>query len=198
MSDKDYKEKYKEYKEKYYQEINKKDDERKSKNDVYNPIVNVNVNCCENKKESVRPSAFRAVNKTAGQRLLGPTDLPVDPIPIEYPDEIFDLNKEYDRRTSIFTPKQDGVYLIIGSIGLLPDGPANYSARIFIVVNGNSVAADNDFFGEELPITNLVSVSTIVKLFTGDEVQVFAQSITDGTVVPDPIFTHYEAARIPL
>ncbi len=140
------------------------------------------------------PSAFKAVNETTAQS-VGP-----NPVQIEYPDEIFDLNNEYNPSTSTFTPKQDGVYSIIASIGFLPNNSKKYSVRIFIVVNGDPVAADNDFM--HLPIVNLVNVSTILKLSEGDEVQVSAQATTNGNTVPEPLentvhFTHFEAARFP-
>lgn len=83
-----------------------------------------------------------------------------------------------------------------------PDVPASYSARIFITINGEAVVADNDFLSEELEIVNLVSVSTILKLPAGSNVQVIAQATTDGKTVPEPLlgtvdFMHFEAARFP-
>ncbi|MEJ9228923.1 hypothetical protein LAV79_05380 [Peribacillus butanolivorans] len=149
------------------------------------------------KKKSVRPAAFRAVNTKIPQK-VGPADL----TQIKYPEEQFDLNNEYNPNTSTFTPKHDGVYSIIASIGFISDVPTDYSVRIFIVVNGDLIVADNDFLGEELPIVNLVSVSTILKLSSGDEVQVFAQATTDGNTVPEPLentvfFMNFQAARFP-
>ncbi|MFF0826809.1 hypothetical protein ACFYU8_01505 [Brevibacillus sp. NPDC003359] len=89
-------------------------------------------------------SAFRAVNQTTTQR-VGPADLTT----IEYPDELFDLNNEYNPSTSAFTPKQDGVYLVIASLGFLSDVPTNYSVRIFIGINGTI----------SLPFTSVISHS---------------------------------------
>lgn len=193
MSDNDYKERYKKYKEKYYHEKNKNEEEWKSKKDVSNPIVNVNVNCCDHKKESTGPSAFRAAASTS--QAIGPADI----TQIMYPDQEFDLNNEYDPGTSTFEPKQDGIYLIIASLAFVPDVAANYSVRMFIVINDvNVAAADNDFFGAPLTNNNHVSVSTITKLFKGDRVQIFAQAIIDGNTDPDPSFNHFEAARFRL
>ncbi|MDR4983957.1 hypothetical protein CN491_08685 [Bacillus cereus] len=142
-------------------------------------------------------SGFRAINREFEQS-VGPADL----TSISYPNEIFDLNDEYNPITSTFTPKQDGVYLIIASIGFFPNVPASYSARIFITINGEAVVADNDFLSEELEIVNLVSVSTIIKLDAGSNVQVIAQATADGKTVPEPLlgtvdFMHFEAARFP-
>lgn len=151
----------------------------------------VNVNCCDNKKESVRPSAFKAVNATSEQ-IVTP-DNPVDRV--LYPVEIFDLNNEYDPNTSTFIPKQDGVYLIIASFGFFPDVVTNYRVRITIFVNGDPVVTDNDFFGEIL-FGNVVSVSAILPLKAKDTVNVEAASSTSGVIAPDPIATHFEASRL--
>ncbi|MGG4441173.1 hypothetical protein [Brevibacillus fortis] len=129
---------------------------------------------------------------------MGPADLTA----IEYPDELFDLNNEYNPSTSTFTPKHNGVYLIIASLGFFANVPTSYSVRIFIAINGTLRVADNDFLGEELAIVNLVSASSILQLSAGDAVQVFAQATTDGTTVPEPLentvhFMNFEAARFP-
>ncbi|EJQ50578.1 hypothetical protein QUG02_14020 [Bacillus hominis] len=142
-------------------------------------------------------SGFRAINRELEQK-VGPADLTL----ISYPNEIFDLNNEYNPITSTFTPKQNGVYLIIASIGFFPNVPASYSARLFITINGEAVVADNDFLSEELEIVNILSVSTILKLSAGSNVQVIAQATTDGNTVPEPLggtvdFMHFEAVRFP-
>jgi len=149
------------------------------------------------KNKSARPSGFRAVNTKVPQK-VGPADL----TQIKYPEVQFDLKHEYNPKTSTFTPKHDGVYSIIASIGFISDVPTDYSVRIFIVVNGVLKVADNDFLGEQLPIVNLVSVSTILKLSSGDDVQVFAQATTDGTTETEPLentvfFMNFQAARFP-
>lgn len=159
--------------------------------------VEVNVHCCDNKKKSARPSAFRAVNSTVEQNVTANTLV----VPVLYPDEIFDLNNEYDPVTSTFTPKQDGLYSIIASVNFGPvvGGiivPTNYRVLILILVNGNAVVADNDFFGE-LPIGDATSVSAILQLEAGDEVNVSALSSTNGVLFAVPLAMHFEAARLP-
>lgn len=155
------------------------------------------IDCWYNKKESTRPSAFRAVNNTVHQSFpAGPT-----PNQIAYPTEIFDLNNEYNPSTSIFKPKQDGVYSIIAGIRFNPDVPTNYSSRILIVVTrGNiitDIVQDNDFFGPDVPFPNILSVSGILQLSAGDKVGVFVTCTTNGVYFPDPTAMHFEAARFP-
>ena len=164
---------------------------------IQNVKVNVHCDCCDNKKKSTRPSAFRAVNTTAEQSVTADTLV----VPVLYPDKIFDLNNEYDPVTSTFTPKQDGVYSIIASVNFGPvvDGeivPTNYRVLTVIRVNGNPVVADNDFFGE-IPIGSGISVSAILQLATGDEVNVAAVSSTNGVLFANPLGMHFEAARLP-
>lgn len=143
---------------------------------------------------SIPQSAFRAVNVTVEQSATA--DVPV--IPVLYPNEIFDLNNEYDPVTSTFTPKQDGVYLIIASVNFFPDIETNYRVLILIRVNGVPVASDNDFFGE-IPIGDITSVSAILPLKAGDTVNVAVSSSTDGTILSTEFAspTHFEAARFP-
>lgn len=155
------------------------------------------IDCCDNKEESVRPSAFRAVNNTAEQNVIANTLV----VPVLYPDEIFDLNNEYDPVASTFTPKQNGVYSIIASVNFGPvvNGvivPTNYRVLTVIQVNGNPVVGDNDFFGE-IPIGNVISVSAILQLTAGDEVNVTALSSTNGILFLNPLAMHFEAARLP-
>jgi hypothetical protein len=185
MSDHYYKKKYKEYKEKYEQEKNKKKD--------CQPIVNVNVNCDEI-KESVQASAFKAVNISTVQMVTA--NVPITPV--RYPDEIFDLNNEYDPETSAFIPKQDGIYLVIAGINFIPNTVTNYRVLILIHVNGIPVAADNDFYGE-IPIGDVTRVSAILALKTGDVVNVSTLVSTDGFINPNPdaFTTQFEAARFP-
>ena len=138
-------------------------------------------------------SAFRAVKAAEAQRFpAGPT-----PNQITYPNEIFDLKNEYDQRTSIFSPRQGGVYSIIAGVGFNPDVLTNYSVRMLIVVNDNVVVAHNDFFGQEVPFGNLVNISAILFLNAGDRVRIFANSTTDGVFFADPLVAHFEAARFP-
>lgn len=153
----------------------------------------INSTCCHKKKKRVRPSAFRAVNSTTQESVTA--DTLVDPV--IYPNEIFDLNNEYDPVTSTFTPKQDGVYSIIASVDFYPDiTQVNHRVLINIQINGNSVVSDNDFFGE-ITFRNVTSVSAILQLTAGDEVNVTAASSTNGFLTDIPLGMHFEAARLP-
>ncbi|MBC6973459.1 ABC transporter permease [Bacillus sp. Xin] len=173
-------------KESTYDKRDKKHEEKTS--------VNVNVNCCcEDKKEKlVRASAFRAVN-TVNQNLPANTF-----IKVLFQNEQFDLANEYNPATSIFIPKTRGVYSVIAKIGFFPnDTNLNYRARVEIRVNGNAaIAIDNDFFGP-INFGNAVSVSTIIQLEVGDQVEVFAQSSIAGVISIAEDRSHFEAARFP-
>ena len=155
-------------------------------------FFNLNINCCDKEEKSVRPSAFRAVNNTAGQNVTANTQV----VPVAYPNEIFDLNNEYDPVASTFTPKQDGVYSIIASVNFFPVETINYRVLINILINGNPVVADNDFFGES-PFSDVTSVSAILQLTAGDKVNVSAVSSTNGFLIANPLAMHFEAARFP-
>ncbi|WP_459503635.1 C1q-like domain-containing protein [Bacillus sp. C1] len=157
--------------------------------------INVEVNCCcdkEKDRDLVRASAFRAVN-TGSQTVLANTF-----VKVLFQVEQFDLANEYNPITSTFIPKTKGVYSIIGTIGFLPnDLSQSYRARVEIRVNGNpAIAIDNDFFAP-INFINAVSVSTIVQLQAGDQVEIYAQSNVDGTIVSSEDGSHFEAARFP-
>ena len=115
-----------------------------------------------------------------------------------FQNEQFDLANEYNPETSIFIPKTKGVYSFIGTIGFFPNDPSlNYRARVEIRVNGNAaIAIDNDFFGP-IGFGNVVSVSTIIQLHEGDQVEVYAQSSIDGVLSTSEDGSHFEAARFP-
>ncbi|OJD87360.1 ABC transporter permease [Bacillus cereus] len=148
--------------------------------------------CHDNKDNLVRASAFRARN-TVNQNVPANTF-----VKVLFQNEQFDLANEYNPATSIFMPKTKGVYSIIGTIGFFPNDPTlNYRARVEIRVNGNAaIAIDNDFFGP-ISFGNVVSVSTIVQLNAGDEVEIYAQSSIDGVLSPLEDGAHFEAARFP-
>ncbi|WP_144649573.1 C1q-like domain-containing protein [Bacillus cereus] len=148
--------------------------------------------CNDNKEKLVRASAFRARN-TVNQAVPANTF-----VKVLFQNEQFDLANEYDAATSIFIPKTKGVYSIIGTIGFFPNDPSlNYRARVEIRVNGNAaIAIDNDFFGP-ISFGNVVSVSTIIQLNEGDQVEIYAQSSIDGFLSPLEDGAHFEAARFP-
>ena len=156
--------------------------------------INVNVNCCDNRKDSVRPSAFKAVNSTADQTVTANTPV----VPVLYPNQIFDLNNEYDPATSTFTPKQDGIYLIIASVSFFPDDvETNYRLVLNIRLNNIPVVTDDEFFGANpVPTGDQVSVSGILKLEKGDEVTISLFPTTDGIIIAEPASTRFEASKL--
>lgn len=152
---------------------------------------------CLYKKECVRPSAFKAVNETFEQNVTADNLV----VPVRYPNEIFDLNDEYDPEESTFSPKQDGLYSVIASVnfGSVVNGeiiPTNYRVLIVIRVNGAPVVADNDFFGE-IPIGSGISISAILQLNARDEVNIAIVSSTNGVLFANPLGMRFEAARLP-
>lgn len=170
----------------------KKHDSKKNE-----PNIIVNVNCCDQNKESAKPSAFRAVN-CAFEQTVNADELV---IPVKYPNVVFDLNNEYDPDSSTFSPKQDGIYSITASVNFGPVVndiivPTNYRVLIVIRVNGQPVVADNDFFGE-IPIGSGISVSAILQLDAEDEVNIAAVSSTNGIFFANPLGMHFDIARLP-
>lgn len=182
---------------------NRKDDERKSKNDVCNPIVNVNVNCCD-KKESVKPSAFRAFN---AETQSYPTAGVVKKVfyPGDTPPRGFDLLGEYDESNSTFIPARDGVYYLLASVDFDPDLtslPSTFEIILFITINDFSRIFDSEnitFVSNPASIigTGIISVSGIRQLNAGDRVEVFFVSNVPGTISNLADATHFEASRFP-
>jgi len=140
-------------------------------------------------------SAFRAVNN-ANQTVPENTFVKVN-----YQVKQFDLANEYNPITSTFRPNNNGVYLVSGTISFAPNNTnVNYRVRIEIRVNGRpAIAIDNDFFGP-INFGNVANVSTILKLRSRDQVEIFAQSSTAGIIALNAdgqASTHFEAARFP-
>jgi hypothetical protein len=136
-------------------------------------------------------SAFRAEKEVEQPFMVGST-------PVTYESEIFDLNDEYDPVTSTFIPKQDGVYLILASVGFIPDG-LERSAALIIEVNGNDALVDSETFSFFiLDLTSVLSVSGILFLTAGDNVTVRLEArLEGGTITDEGSATHFEAARFP-
>lgn len=150
------------------------------------------------KEKSGHSSAFRAVN-TSDQMVTANDSL----FPVQFPNEIFDLNNEYIPDTATFTPKKDGVYLIIASISFFPSDPnVNYRLVLNIRIGDIPVVTDDKFFGPNPVLTgDQVSVTGILKLKKDDAVSISLFSTTNGIIkVEDPEElprgTHFEATRL--
>lgn len=155
--------------------------------------ITVNVNCGRNEDQD-ETAAFRAVNNQE-QRIdeVGVFDK------VLFQTEQFDIGNIYNANNSTFVPRKDGVYYVAGTVSFLPDNTTeDYRVRVEIRVNGVSVAADNDYWGEiDQPFlfVNAINVSTILQLEAGDLVEVFITSTTPGVIqtnVPD-FSTRFEA-----
>ncbi|WP_136699395.1 exosporium leader peptide-containing protein [Bacillus fungorum] len=112
-------------------------------------------------------SAFRAT-KTVG---TGQPEDTITPIILTFDVVEFDLNGEYDG-ISTFTPKQDGVYLIIGSVTFSPGFVSIYTTTVNILVNGNIAATTLNFMDGSTSVLNFTTISTILQLQAGDAVTV--------------------------
>lgn len=178
--------------------------EQKYADNLVDNICKRIMNSCAHKRDSARPSAFMAANTTTEQNVTAETPV----VPVIYPNEIFDLNNEYDPVASTFTPKQPGVYSIIASVVFSPRVcgefvQTNYRVLVTIQVNGTDVVADNDFWGilpTTTEINDATSVSAILKLNAGDKVNVTASSSMNGVFLPGTVAVYsmrFEAARFP-
>ncbi|KFM99971.1 hypothetical protein D0U04_07780 [Bacillus clarus] len=168
----------------YYEDDYKKD--KSSCHSSDKTIVNVYCNC---KSERERQSAFKATQNTFQPLIAN------EPTRILFPAEIFDINNEYDPSTSIFVPRQNGIYTFDTSIAFSPTSASSYSIILDIRVNGSSVSGN-----EQSGLSNqglIVKTSTIVQLQAGDRVDVFAEvGSTNGTIIGSPRLTYFEGARI--
>ncbi|WP_459500773.1 ABC transporter permease [Bacillus sp. C1] len=175
----------------------KRDKKRKKRHkcDEDSSKIDVKVNCCcdDHGKNLVRASAFRAVSNVD-------QNLPANTlVKVLFQNEQFDLANEYNPATSVFIPKTDGVYSIIGTVAFGPnDLFQDYNTTIEIRVNGGEIiVSHNTFFGGGVFFLNDVTVTTILELQAGDMVEIFAQSNQDGVIFISDGVTRFEAARYP-
>ncbi|MEC1400735.1 hypothetical protein P9D56_26430, partial [Peribacillus simplex] len=163
---------------------------------VGNPVVNVNVsNDTSSNGRSIPQtnSAFSAA--TQGSTVLQPLAGTLPLAKVFFPNELLDLENEYDPSTSTFTAKNSGVYLFITSLNFSPDPTGvPYQVRVQIQVNGSSVGTDDEFTRGDSGDFTLVSAK--VNLNAGDTVEVFASSTTPGVLLPGKA-TRFEGARFP-
>ncbi|UAL47105.1 hypothetical protein K7887_19985 [Sutcliffiella horikoshii] len=158
--------------------------------------VNINVKCNDENGDGNRETdAFRAVN-TSNQTIEE-----IDTFyKVLFQEEQFDNGDIYNSNNSTFVPRRSGVYYVAGTVTFLADdGTIPYRVRVEIRVNGESVAADNDYWAEiddRFLYVNAINVNTILQLEAGDLVEVFLTSTTPGFInenTPD-FSTRFEAA----
>ncbi|GAA3413114.1 ABC transporter permease [Paenibacillus hodogayensis] len=112
------------------------------------------------------------------------------------------LANEYDTTTSIFTPKVQGIYSIIGIVDFVPSIPnSTYTNTISIFVNGGlAVAYDVDFMGTTA-FVNVVNVNAILQLNAGDQVHISVAPQVAGSVrsrgSDGSTGTSFQVARFP-
>lgn len=137
-------------------------------------------------------SAFRARSNSSQEITANELD-----VQVIYDLEEFDLRGEYNPST--FVPDYNGVYSVVASAIFFPNSEVTEDYRTFIAirVGGETVAFDNDYWGENLiDIGNTVSVSAILYLEAGDVVDVVFESTVDG-VIDARDGTTFQAARFP-
>ncbi|MCM3673070.1 complement C1q domain-containing protein [Peribacillus simplex] len=141
-------------------------------------------------------SAFSAA--TQGSTVLQPLAGTLPLAKVFFPNELLDLENEYDPSTSTFTAKNSGVYLFITSLNFFPDPiEVPYQVRVQILVNGSSVGTEDEFTrGDSGDFTLVILLSAKVNLNAGDTVEVFASSTTPGVLLPGKA-TRFEGARFP-
>jgi len=151
--------------------------------DTGNPVVHVNVNCCDkNKDENKVRSAFRAIKNL-------PTQIPTvnTNFKVSFNNEQFDLNNEYNSNTSTFVARSAGVYLFTATLIFDPiNENVDYEFGMNLRVNAVSRDVEADYTGFNAAFFNTVDLSEIVMLNEGDIVEVFAFSTTPGTVIAEP------------
>lgn len=106
---------------------------------------------------------------------------------IDFDDEEFDLNDEYDVTTNEFTPKQDGYYEITSTINIKPD-PIGITAstNVSLQVHKNSTViaeSSGPLVGATVGLVDVYllpirTVSTLVYLNTTDTVSFHIQNAT--------------------
>ncbi|MBU4640474.1 complement C1q domain-containing protein [Bacillus toyonensis] len=171
----------------YYYE----DDYKKHRSSCHNSdktIIKVYCNC-KSKSDSERQSAFKATQNTLQPLIAN------EPTRILFPVEVFDINNEYDPSTSIFVPRQNGIYTFDTSIAFIPTPGSSSSIILDIRVNGISVSRNEQSGSPNESL--IVKTSTIALLQAGDRVDIFAEAgSTNGNIVGIPSLTYFEGARI--
>ncbi|WP_214484946.1 ABC transporter permease [Bacillus sp. SM2101] len=140
-------------------------------------------------------SAFRAENSADSQPYQSGNLLPVI-----YPNEIFDLNNEYNTANSQFIPSQSGVYSIYAGVFFQASSNQNYQAFCTIRVN-NALVYQNDrdviIAPGILIAAKLINAYTLVQINAGDIVNVTFSANQPGTVLANSAGTIFAAARFP-
>ncbi|MEC3468898.1 hypothetical protein ACTFST_10255 [Bacillus cereus group sp. MYBK106-1] len=97
--------------------------------------------------------------------------------------------------TSIFVPRQNGIYTFNTSIIFTPTEQASATIILDIRVNGISVSRNEE--GGSPNGSLIVKTSTIVLLQAGDRVDILAEAgSANGTIAGVPSLTYFEGARI--
>ncbi|MCM3625974.1 complement C1q domain-containing protein [Paenibacillus glycanilyticus] len=124
-------------------------------------------------KKAKRKSAFRALSNQT-QPITANTFTQV-----EFGQEQFDLGREYNPATSTFRAKLSGVYTFVTSVLFNTTPTAGTSVILFIMVNDRIAAVKTGNFTSG----GFVDITTIVKLRSGDDVEVRILSEQPGEII---------------
>ncbi|MCY9503289.1 hypothetical protein, partial [Paenibacillus larvae] len=106
----------------------------------------------------------------------------------------YDLNGEYNPATSTFVSSQGGVYTISVSLMLAADPSVEFVSLALEGPNFSGTIFIRNTDHPDLPFT--VNFTAQMNFAPGDSVRVFLQPNAGMvTVVADPIYTHFEAAK---
>ncbi|MGD6776356.1 hypothetical protein [Sutcliffiella horikoshii] len=154
------------------------------------------VNCSNGRVE--QNSAFRAVNVDWQDY-----DNADEFVKVLFTEVQFDNGDIYNANTSTFVPVETGVYFVAGTVTFFPRNDAiPFRARLEVRINGESVAADNDYFFSgvvpSIVFANIINTSTILELQAGDLVEIFFTSTSRGIINDDGegSSTRFEAASM--
>lgn len=137
-----------------------------------------------------RQNAFRAV-KNDNQFL----DNVASYQQITFEDPQFDYGNVYREATSTFRPRSCGVYTCNATVAFIPADSVENTIYVMLSTDGGTTG--EQFCSSFMPNsqTNIVNVSTVLQLGSGDRVQVSCRPSVPGTVLAE--FTNFSAALCP-
>lgn len=139
-------------------------------------------------------TAFRAVENEGEQKVEA--NQPV--LPVIYSHECMDVNDVYDPDTATFIAKEEGMYSITASVAFSPeDANTGYRVAFIVQVNEKPVHRVNAYYGPGTDDNgDVASVAALLPLKAGDAVQISLTSTVNGTILPEPISTHFAAVKL--
>lgn len=119
-------------------------------------------------------SAFKAISNR--NQIVGTTSIPQ----VLFGKEIFDLGNEYNPDTSTFIPKRCGTYRLFTSIVFNRTTRETFDVNLLVTVN--DIVSDITGTATVSSESVLITASGVLRLRSGDNVQVFVASNVDGII----------------